>query len=143
MPYRFWEDVAIADIAFTAWGDSLPQMFTAAVDATVQVMAENLDAIEPREKRQVEVKEQAIDMLLWKFLQEIVFYKDAELLLLRVGEIDIHQYGEMWQAQAVLQGEKLNVEKHRLRVDVKAVTLHKFRVEQKGRSWEAFVILDI
>jgi SHS2 domain-containing protein len=33
--------------------------------------------------------------------------------------------------------------RHRARADVKAVTLHRFRLEKKNGGWEAFVILDI
>jgi SHS2 domain-containing protein len=143
MPYQFLEDVAIADVAFSASGENLRELFSAAVDATVQVMADNLEAVAPVEERTVELEAEAVDLLLWKLLQEIVFYKDAQLLLLRVADIHVHHEGERWQARVLLHGEKLDVEKHRLRVDVKAVTLHKFRVEKKGRHWEAFVILDI
>jgi SHS2 domain-containing protein len=40
-------------------------------------------------------------------------------------------------------GEPINLERHRLRVDVKAVTLHRFRLEKTAEGWEAFAILDI
>jgi SHS2 domain-containing protein len=43
----------------------------------------------------------------------------------------------------VLAGEELDMNRHDLVVDVKAVTLHQFRVEKTDRGWEAFVILDI
>ena len=33
--------------------------------------------------------------------------------------------------------------RHELIVDVKAVTLHRFKVEQTPRGWETLVILDI
>jgi len=47
MSYEFLEDVAIADIAFRAWGKDLEQLFLTAGDATINVMIENLDSIEP------------------------------------------------------------------------------------------------
>ena len=37
-------------------------------------------------------------------------------------------------------GEQLDPQRHQMRVDVKAVTLHRFRVEQTEQGWEAFVI---
>ncbi len=42
-----------------------------------------------------------------------------------------------------VSGEKIDSGKHDLVVDVKAVTLHRFRVEKTQRGWEAVVILDI
>ena len=45
--------------------------------------------------------------------------------------------------EASAQGEKLDPSRHRLRVDVKAVTLHQFRLEKTDRGWETQVILNI
>src|SRR5438094_6457163 len=91
MPYKYLEDVGTADIAFEATGRDLPELFTAAADATMNVMIDNLDAIEPREARQIELSGDKIDMLLFDFLQELVYFKDAKRLLLRARETHIDQ----------------------------------------------------
>lgn len=84
MPYKFLEDIAIADIAFKAWGKDLEEAFTAAADATMNVMVEELDSIRPREKREIKLENSKLDMLLFNFLQEFIYYKDSEQLMLRV-----------------------------------------------------------
>jgi len=43
----------------------------------------------------------------------------------------------------VLEGEAIEPQKHRLIVDVKAVTMHLFRVTKTTQGWEAVVVLDI
>jgi len=143
MPYRYLEDVATADVAFEAWGASLEELFTAAADATMNVMVEDLATIEKKEERSFQVEDEAVDMLLFKFLQELIFYKDAQLLLLRIQSVTIDRQNAHLSLTATSYGEQLNPEKHSLNVDVKAVTLHRFRVEQTDRGWEASVILDI
>jgi len=45
MPYEFLEDVAIADIAFRAWGTNLEELFKAAGDAVINTMIDNLIAL--------------------------------------------------------------------------------------------------
>ena len=45
MPYKFLEDIGTADIAFEATGRDLPELFTAAANATMNVMIDNLDEI--------------------------------------------------------------------------------------------------
>jgi SHS2 domain-containing protein len=142
MGYRFLDDVAIADVAFEAWGKTLRELFISAADATMNVMVENLSAIDPKEKVEFTVEANAVDMLLFKFLQEFVFYKDARYLLLRASEVKVQHQGDKWRVHTQMYGEEIQPEKHKLGVDVKAVTLHHFRVEKKKR-WEAFVILDI
>jgi len=143
MPYEFLEEIATADIAFKAWGKDLPETFIAAADATMNVMVENLEAIEPLEKRELRLKDDALDMLLFDFLQELIYYKDAEKLLLRVNELDIREEDQHHVLKGVALGEKLDPVRHHQRADVKAVTLHRFRLEETEQGWEALVILDI
>src|SRR6266446_2513822 len=89
MPYHYLEEIGTADIAFEATGRDLAQLFSDAADATMNVMIDNLDAIEPRETRQIELSNDELDMLLFDFLQELIYFKDAERLLLRVHEMRI------------------------------------------------------
>jgi SHS2 domain-containing protein len=143
MSYEFLEDIAIADIAFRAWGENLEELFVAAGDATVNTMIENLDAISLKETRTFTLENDALDMLLFNFLQEFVYYKDSELLLLRAQQVQIEEKGSEYHLSAVTQGEKLDRDRHEERVDVKAVTLHRFQLEKTDDGWTAMVILDI
>ena len=143
MPYNFLEDVGTADIAFEATGRDLPELFRDAADATTNVMIDNLNAIEPREKRQIELSNEKPDMLLFDLLQELIFLKDAKRLLVRVPDIQIAEKDEAYFLKAMAKGEPLDVERHHQRADVKAVTLHDFSVEKEAGEWKARVLLDI
>jgi SHS2 domain-containing protein len=143
MPYEFLEDIATADIAFHAWGRDLEELFKAAGDATINTMIDNLNAIAPHETRTFILENDALDLLLFNFLQELVYYKDSELLLLRPQQIAIVEADNHYHLTAVTQGERLDRDRHHQRVDVKAVTLHQFQLEQTPDGWTATVILDI
>ena len=143
MPYEFLEDVATADVAFRAWGETLEETFVAAATAVIHVMVEDPDAIQPLQERQITAAHEALDLLLWNFLQEFVYYKDAELLLLRVGQVEIVAAAGRYCLTATARGERLDPDRHHPRVDVKAVTLHRFSLQQGEHGWEASVILDI
>jgi SHS2 domain-containing protein len=47
------------------------------------------------------------------------------------------------QLNAVTTGEAIDRDRHEQRVDVKAVTLHRFQLEKTDDGWTAMVILDI
>jgi SHS2 domain-containing protein len=143
MPYEFVEDVATADIAFKAWGRNLEEAFIAAADATMNVMVEEMDLIEPRESRDIRLKNDYLDLLLHDLLQELVYYKDSERLMLRVKWVRIDEESRPFTLEGTARGETLDPERHHPRVDVKAVTLHRFRLEKTDGGWESFVILDI
>ena len=143
MPFEYAEEIAIADAAFRAWAATLEELFVAAADATLNVMVADLSTVAPSERRTVRVEAEAVDMLLFALLQEIIFYKDAERLLLRVPEAVIRKESDIFVLEAEAIGEEIDPSKHDLLVDVKAVTLHRYRVEETAPGWEAFVILDI
>ena len=142
-PYRYVEDIATADVAFEAWGATPEEAFAAAADATMNVMVDELGAISPRESRRISVTSDALDMLLFELLQELVYYKDAEELLLRLHSVSIEERDGLFRLSAEARGEKIDRERHPLNVDVKAVTLHRFAVERTPTGWRAAVILDI
>lgn len=140
MPFEFIEDVALADVAFRAWGVSAEEVFAAAAAATLRVMVQDLDSITRRVERPLELTNSSLEFLLFDFLQEFIYYKDAEKLLLRPEEIEIR---EGFRLRARLWGEVLDLQRHELLVDVKAVTLHLFSLVGDQEGWRAQVVLDI
>jgi SHS2 domain-containing protein len=143
MPYVYVDDIAVADIAFRAWGDTLEDVFRAAAEATIHTMVENHDAIAPLHERRFELHDVDLDLLLLQFLQELVYYKDAEQLLLRVQELTIRRDASGLTLQGRAAGERIDPAKHELEADVKAVTLHRLQVAPTAEGWEATVVLDV
>jgi SHS2 domain-containing protein len=141
--YEFLDDLATADIAFRAWGESLDETFRAAADATLNVMVEDLDSVQPRVRRDLRLENEAADLLLFDLLQELIYYKDSEALLLRVQDLRVQAGPGCHLLEAIALGEEIDADRHPLRVDVKAITLHGFRLAETERGWEAQVILDI
>jgi SHS2 domain-containing protein len=143
MPYEYLDNIAAADIAFKAWHNTLEQTFVSAAEATMNVMVEELDSIQACERREIRLENDNLGMLLFDFLQELIYYKDSELLLLRVHNLLLEIVVGNYRLSAQADGEKLNVKVHNTRVDVKAVTLYRFALEQTDLGWEAMVVLDI
>ena len=143
MSYRYLEEIGTADIAFEATGCDLPELFRDAADATTNVMIDNIEAIQSRQTRRIELSNDKLDMLLFDLLQELIFLKDAERLLLRIREVQIDDRDKVYLVKATAEGETLDPERHHQRADVKAVTLHNFVIEQAGGHWKARVLLDI
>src|SRR5436305_12442958 len=108
MPYEYLEEIGTADIAFEATGHDLSELFRDAADATTNVMIDNIDAIQPRETRQIELSNDKLDMLLLDLLQELIFLKDAERLLLRIRGVQVDDGGEIYDVKATAEGEPLD-----------------------------------
>ena len=143
MPYRYLEDIAPADAAFEAWGQTLEEMIAAAAEATLHIMVGNPETIRSRDHRSFQVSDTEIDLLLLQVLQELIYFKDAEQLLLRVQAVRLERCTDTWTATIAADGESIAPRRHQLIVDVKAVTLHRLQVLQTGGGWRATVVVDV
>jgi SHS2 domain-containing protein len=143
VPYRWLEDAPISDAGFEAWGETLAECFRSAADALLALMLGNPESLEARERRHVEVEHEALEYLLVRFLEEILYFKDAERLFLRVAECEVEQTTSLNRVRAVLAGETIDPQRHLLSADVKAVTLHRLSVVQRDGQWIATVVVDL
>lgn len=143
MPFEYLEDAVTSDVTFHAWGASLDDLFAAAVDATTDAMVADLDSIRPTEHRAVDAEADELDLLLLRLLDEVVFLKDTEGLLLRADAVRVDVDGPPLCARATLVGERIDRARHELSADVKAVTLYGLRVEHIAALWHAHVTLDV
>ena len=142
MPFEYVEDAVTSDLTFHAWGASLDELFSAAVGAVTNSMVVDLHTLRPAVRKAVEVEAEALDILLLRLLDEVVFLKDTEGLLLEVEQIAVDG-GPPGRVRATLVGERIDRQRHELVADVKAVTLHGLRVECGGGVWHAHVTLDV
>jgi SHS2 domain-containing protein len=144
MPYEYLDDQVTADVTFRAWGGDLAELFAAAADATANAMVNSLGSIRTTTTRSVDVEAEALDMLLLRFLDELIFHKDAEGLILRAGAIRIEESAtDRCRLAGELAGEPIDPQRHELMGDVKAVTLVGLRVERTQTGWVAQVTLDV
>jgi SHS2 domain-containing protein len=149
MPYRFLEGLTMADVAFEATGRTLEEMFASAADAITNTQMKDSGKLKAKVEKHFTLKAADVERLLHDFLQELIFFKDAELLLFREYELKITEAkggeaaGDAYVLSAKAMGEQLDTKKHELLVDVKAVSWHKFKVEKTPKGWKAVVIIDV
>lgn len=140
--YRFLSNIALADVAFVARGDSLPSLFESAARALTEVMVDRR-TVAGRVERKIEVRSPTVDRLLYDFLTELIVIKDVDSLLFKDFVVSIVS-GREPRLTCKMRGEEIDRARHALRNDVKAVTMHMFGVKKvKGGRWEATVVLDI
>ena len=139
--YIFLDDIATADVAIESRGDTLEELFTASAMATFEVMADT-SGIQPEIKKVLHLENSEIDGLLFDWLAEIIYLKDAEFILFGKYDIKITK-NTNYQLDAEILGEEINQSKHDLRCDVKAITFHLFEVYEKDGKWISRFILDI
>lgn len=143
MPYQFLEEIAGGDVAFEATGKSREELCIAMAEATMNVMVKDLEKIKHQEEIVFKVDHPEFDLLLFKFLNELIFIKDSKRLLVRIKRVILGKKESLFTLEASGYGEPIDPNRHPLQVDVKAATLHQFQVKQTDGGWKATVVLDV
>ena len=143
MTYKIIDDIATADIAVEITSESLAGVFADAAEVVLDIMLGNAAVLERSVSQQLDISAPGSEMLLFDFIGELLFLKDARELLCRPVNINIQDNSGQWHLSCALEGECIDRDRHDLRIDIKAVTLHKFKLEYIDNNWNAFVILDL
>ncbi len=134
-------DLIPGEAAFRAYGSTLAELFSNAAIALFSVMGD-LKAVEPKDERSIMLEDPSVERLLRDFLSELVYLKDAEAMLFSQFEVNV-SVDETYHLKAKLHGEPINSSKHKLGVDVKGVTMHRYTFEKLSEGYQVQVVLDI
>lgn len=141
--YQFLEDVAVADLAFDAAGDSLQELFQAATSALMEALA-NPATIGATWEQKIDREDDDPAALLFEWLSDLVYWKDAAGVVFSKADVRLLQDGKgTWRLSAMLYGEPVNPSAQELRADVKGVTKHLYRVACDEGRWTVRVVLDV
>ena len=132
--YRFIEHTA--DIAFEVEAERIEDLFVEAAEAFYEAFCDRT-LVKVEEKKTVEIEEDDLEHLLYSWLNEILFLFDAHHFAAK--KIDVKIDGNSLKAELI--GGKLTPEA--VKLEPKAITMHKFRVERRDGKFYAFVIVDI
>jgi SHS2 domain-containing protein len=139
-------DRVTSDLFFVARGATLGDLFTAAAQALLAATVEDPASVEARVRRAVRLEEPDLELLLLRFLNELVYLRDAERLLLRPERVCVRA-NEVAHVEAELEGETIDAERHHLEPEIKAATAHGLRIARVTAggavAWEANVTLDV
>lgn len=141
MTYRYLEDMATADAAFEVEANDLNQLFQESAQATFAIMAD-LQAIKPESHKAIKLSADKIDQLLFDWLSELVYLKDKDKIIFSRFAVDIKKDKD-YKLVAKAGGEPIDLTKQDLKADVKAITYHQFKLEEKDGKWTARVVVDI
>jgi SHS2 domain-containing protein len=128
-----------ADLGLRVRADNLDDLFAEAAEGLFSIIVEDRGAISPTRELTIDVEGDDVEFLLFDWLRRLLYYFDAEHLLLSDFVVRVRPDG----LHAVAQGEALDRDRHELGHEVKAITAHGLRVEKIGDDWLAELIVDI
>jgi SHS2 domain-containing protein len=141
--YRLLEEIAIADACFELSGKTLEELFHAGFLALMETSVE-LHTVEGSLSKTLSLEHKDPERLLYEFLEELIFLKDAELLIFNECQLKIEKDSKKstFKLIANLKGQEFS-ETVSTVTDVKAITYYQFFVKQTKDGWIAQVTFDL
>jgi SHS2 domain-containing protein len=127
-----------ADLGLRIRAADLDTLFAEAARALCATIADDLDAVQPKQRMDIRLEADEVTYLLFDWLNELLYRWDTEHLLFSRFEVRVADglTGAAW-------GEPLDCSRHALGHEVKAITYHGLKVEQTADGWLAELIVDI
>lgn len=142
MKFKYLEGIAIADVAFEAYGKNLEEAFSNAALAMFEVETET-KKVEPKMKKEVKVESEDLQALLFDWLSELLFLRDVEKMFFSRFDVKIGKTGKKYKLTAEVYGEKVDRKKHASKTEVKAVSYQLMQIVEKPGNCKVRVILDV
>lgn len=128
-----------ADVGIIARGATLGEALANAARAMFSLMVD-VDRVEPREERRIEVEAENVEGLLVNWLAELLYVSEVDNLVF--SRFDMLEVSDT-RVVARATGEPLDLDRHDPKLMVKAVTCHMLEVAREDGGCRVRVILDI
>ena len=137
-----------ADVIIVAKGQSIEEAFEQAAIGVYEVITDT-SKVEPREERSIEDEGEDLEQLLYRWIEDLLFYTDSEGLVFSRFKVEPIEKGRDEQGNPVLRlrakawGEKLDPAKHPTRTIVKAMTYAMMEIVKENGCWRVQFVVDI
>ena len=131
-----------ADLEFISYGKTLNEVFANSAEAFFTAVLA-LNSVEIRKSKKIKLSARDLETLMHDWLNELLFLFEVEFLVFREFKVEIEKLNENYELYAECSGEELDLKRHTIDAEIKAVTYHNLSVEERNGLWEARVLCDV
>jgi len=133
-----------ADVQARCWGTSLEEAFNQTAYSLMATITPDLKKISPKVVKKVKIEAEDKEALLFDFLSELLYIFDVEELVFNNIIVQIiKESDDLYILNAILRGEKFDVAKHEIGVEVKAITYSFMEITENKNKAEISIVFDI
>lgn len=125
-----------ADTGLEIYGETMEELFQNGVYALFSLITDT-GAVQPLVEKRIRVSGNG--ELFINFLNDILYLWATTGFI--PGTVSVHIKDQ--NAEGLFRGEFFDPARHKIRQEVKAVTYHKFRIEEEQGTLKATVIVDV
>ncbi len=128
-----------ADIGLRARGGDLKELFVNAAYGMFTILAD-LKNVQAKKSLKIRLQAPNVEELFLSWLSELLYQYTSKEIIFK--EFSIEKLSEK-RISAEARGEKLDLRRHKLKTEIKAVTYHELKVRKVKDIWQGEVIFDV
>jgi SHS2 domain-containing protein len=133
-----------ADVQVRSWGSSLEEAFSQTAYSLMTTITPDLKKVAPKIEQKITIEAEDKEALLFDFLSEFLYIFDVnELVFSQIYVRPIEKINDNYKLRATLKGEKFDLDKHEIGIEVKAITYSFLTIEEKHESTIIDIVFDI
>jgi SHS2 domain-containing protein len=130
----------MTDAIIEAYGTTLEEAFENAAKGLSNTMID-LKTVRPKKEIKFSAKGHDLYSLLFDWLDKVLLLLVADWIAMSQFSIKIRQHNNGYSIEGTVRGEPLDLDRHRYKVEIKAVTYHEMEIKQeKGRVTVRFLL---
>jgi SHS2 domain-containing protein len=139
--YRFLDHMT--DAVIEAYGITLEQAFENAAKGLIDTMID-LKTVRPEKEIKFSAKGHDLYSLLFDWLDKVMLLLVADRIAVSQFSIKIKRYNNnRYSLEGTTRGEPLDLDRHRYKVEIKAVTYHEMEIKQEKGMVTVRFLLDL
>ena len=131
----------MTDAVIEAYGSTLEESFEFAGKALCDTMVD-IKTVEPKLEVNIQASGHDIHSLLFDWLDKVMLLLVADGIVMSEFKVKISR-NEGFLLEGIARGEKLNLRRHKYKVEIKAVTYHEMEIKEDSSGATVRFLLDL
>lgn len=133
-----------ADVQARCWGKTLEEAFNQTAYSLMATITPDLKRISSNIEKKIKIEAEDKQALLFDFLSELLYIFDVDELVFNIIKVQIIKKSEdLFVLNALLRGERFDVTKHEIGIEVKAITYSFMEIAESKNKVEISIVFDI
>ncbi len=139
--YKFIDHTA--DIAAEVSADNYNDLFIASAFVWKESVVPDFHLDKPEEK-EIDISDRSLEELLVHFLSELNYLLFVKRwIFFEVKDIAVKENAKQFEAKIKIIGERVDENKHELKIEIKAVTFHQMNIRYGDGKYKTRYVFDI
>lgn len=141
MKWKIIDDQNIADIVVEVYGKNSEDLFGNILEAFTDIITK-INKVKEEKEISIKITGKNLQDLVLNFINQLIYLKDTTFMIFKNGKFKLTFTKNGYSLFSLLLGQKIS-KNLPIKTDIKALALHKFKVEKIRNKYKVSLVFDI